>query len=237
MGQTNHHRLPTKLCNGLGNCLVHSALSSNRRFLQDHTGAGRAVPAVIAAEAENRIQHTSPLHQNVGCHAIVLIGLPDLRSILRGQKIGFHNGRKRLAAIHGRIKHGAKTAAQIIILMVAKGGHIKAHGTHHPKLQRLGGVSSLEQRTHGKIAAVHQNRIRVDLALFPDLGHQPGIAAIFSAILIHSRKEMGMQVMSKEDGGIFSRFRRIHTTETPHQHQRSQCQSKKSFQQNHLQLQ
>ena len=99
--------------------------------------------------------------------------------------------------------------------MVAKSRGIVAHGTHHPQLQRIGGIGGLEQRAHGKVAAVHQNGVGVDGPLLADGGHQPGVAAVLAAVLIHGGQEVGVQIMGKEDRGIGPLLGRHHTGKAP----------------------
>ena len=215
VGQADHHGLPSELGLRRGNGLVHGPLGRDGGLLQDHAGAGGAVPAVIAAQADNGIDHPAPLQEHIGLHAVGFISLPDLGSILRRQEIGLHNGGDRITAFEGRIEHLAQAGAQIIVLVVAKGGGIVAHGSHHPQLQSGGGIGRLEQGAHGKVAAVHQNGVGVDLPLTADGGHQPGIAAVLAAVLIHGGQEVGVQIMGKEDRGIGPLLGRHHTGKAP----------------------
>ena len=82
--------------------------------------------------------------------------------------------------------------------MVTKGGCIVPHGAHHPQLNSLRCISSLEQRAHGKVTCIHQNSVREFLFLRIDGSHQPGITAIALPFLIGCRQKVGVKIVRKE---------------------------------------
>ena len=98
------------------------------------------------------------------------------------------------------IQHFRKAGALVVKLVVADGHGIITHGSHGPQLRRLGGVKGLDQGANGKVAAIHQQGIRVHRPFPVDNGFQTGVAAALPSLRRGLGEEVGVEIVGEQDG-------------------------------------
>ena len=208
VGEADHHGVDAVLSLAFSHTGCHSSLGGLNGILHDHARVGRAIVGVKAKDTEQDIVHTAPLQNDVFLHAIVGEGIPHglgvaLLPLLGGPVVGIDNGGDRITAVGGGVQHTDETALEIVVLMVAKGSGIIAHGPHHPQLDGGGRVGGLEQGAHGEVPAIHQNSVGILGLLLLDGGHEACVTAVLPAPRLVGRGEkMGMEVVGEEDGDL-----------------------------------
>ena len=208
MGQADHHGVDTVLGFALGHGCLDGGGGLGGGILKDHARIGGAGIGIKAEYAEEDVVYASPLQNGVVFDTVGVVGFPQLGIVALltlngGQVVGAENGGQRVTAGHGGVQHTLEAGLEIIVFMVAEGGGVIAQGAHHAKLDGRGGVGGLEQRAHGEVAAVHQNGVGVNFLLRLDGGHEAGITTVLAAACLIGRgKEVGMEIMGKEDGDL-----------------------------------
>ena len=206
VGQADHHRLHPVLGQAVGSGLLHHPPGGVLRVMEHHARHGGGGVGVRPHQAEHGKPHAPPLQQHVVGHAIVGKGVPHSLGgfvIARlplggGQVVGLHNGGQGIPAVQGGPEHIGQAGGPIVIVVIAKGGHVIAHGPHGPQLQGRGGIGGLEEGAHGEVPPVQQQRVRIRLALGPDGAHQPSIAAVRLPILPGGGQQVGVQVVGEQ---------------------------------------
>ena len=98
------------------------------------------------------------------------------------------------------IQHFREAGALVVKLVVADGHGIITHGSHGPQLRRLRGVKGLDQGANGKVAAIHQQGIRVHRPFPVDNGFQPGVTAALPSLRRGLGEEVGVEIVGEQDG-------------------------------------
>ena len=209
VGQADDHRLHAVPLHAVGHRRVHHPLGGLDVVVEDHAGHGGALVGVHAHDAQNGVPHAAALQQDVVRHAVVGEGVPHglrrlviaLLALGGGQIVGLHDGGHLIAAVRRGVQHRREALRPVVILVVAEGGGVVAHLPHDPQLEGRVRIGRLEQGAHGKIAAVHQQRVGIQCPLLVDDGLEPGIAAAEAAALAVGRREqVGMHIVGEQNG-------------------------------------
>ena len=183
----------------------HTPLGGLGRILQGKAGGGGHGVGLRPHQAEDSIGDAAPLQKQsllhpVGRHGPLNVQLVQI--VPGGLVVGHQQGGQRIAAEGGGLKHPGKAGSLVIKLMVPGSNRIVPHGAHRPQLGGLGGIQRLNQGADGEISAVHRQSVGVLSTLALQRGHQAGIAPGLPSCAVGLGKEMGVQIVGKQNRGL-----------------------------------